>query len=77
MGIKTIGSQGLPFEQTTVERVRILRTHYPNVKISVDGGVSLETVPHLIAAGADQLVVGSALWSSVDPRQTLLQLQIF
>ncbi len=37
---------------------------YPGLPISIDGGVSLETATDLIAAGADRLVVGSAIFGS-------------
>lgn len=34
--------------------------------VEVDGGVNLETAPRLIAAGADMLVAGSALYGAED-----------
>ena len=34
--------------------------------IEVDGGVNLETAPKLVAAGADMLVAGSALYGAAD-----------
>ena len=37
---------------------------YPSMIVSVDGGVSLETAPLLIKAGADRLIVGSAIFNS-------------
>ena len=36
--------------------------------IEVDGGVNLETAPKLVAAGADTLVAGSALYSAADAK---------
>lgn len=35
--------------------------------IEVDGGVNLETGARLIAAGADALVAGSAVFAAPDP----------
>jgi ribulose-phosphate 3-epimerase len=37
---------------------------YPNLPLSVDGGVSFETAPLLKAAGATRLVSGSAIFGS-------------
>ncbi len=37
----------------------LIRSKGYNVQIEVDGRVSLETIPDLVAAGADQLVAGS------------------
>ena len=36
--------------------------------VEVDGGVNLETAPKLVAAGADMLVAGSALYGAEDAR---------
>ena len=36
--------------------------------VEVDGGVNLETAPRLIAAGADMLVAGSALYGADDAK---------
>jgi len=41
------------------------RTH--NFEIEVDGGVSLETAPAIVEAGATMLAVGSYVFSSQDP----------
>lgn len=64
MGIKEIGLQGQPFDPRVLEKISTLRKEYPDVIISVDGGVSLETAPLLIEAGADRLVAGSAIFKS-------------
>jgi pentose-5-phosphate-3-epimerase len=37
---------------------------YPELLVSVDGGVSLETAEQLVAAGVDRLVVGSGIFAS-------------
>jgi ribulose-phosphate 3-epimerase len=34
--------------------------------LSVDGGITPETAPHAIAAGADTLVAGTAVFGSTD-----------
>ena len=36
--------------------------------VEVDGGVNLETAPRLVAAGADMLVAGSALYGATDAK---------
>lgn len=64
MTIDEIGAYGQPFSERALERIRALRVKFPNVKISVDGGVNLETGRLAIEAGADDLVVGSALWQT-------------
>ena len=71
MGIDTIGEQGNPFDEKVLDKIRALRAHAPGTIISVDGGVSLDTAPELIAAGANRLVVGSAIFKSEDIGATI------
>ncbi len=73
MGIATIGYQGSPFDGRVVEKITSLRQAYPQVIISVDGGVSLENAPLLIKAGANRLVAGSAIFGSENPEMTIEQ----
>ena len=64
MGIDNVGFQHQPFDEKVLGRIKEARMMYPGMPISVDGGVSLETAEALIAAGADRLVVGSAIFAS-------------
>ena len=71
MGIKRIGFQGEPFEESVIDKVAILREKYPRLAISVDGGVNLTNAPRLIKVGATRLVVGSAIFESNDLKATI------
>ena len=71
MGISEIGVQGNPFDERVLDKIHALREHAPETIISVDGGVSLDTAPELIAAGVTRLVVGSAIFKSEDIGQTI------
>jgi ribulose-phosphate 3-epimerase len=64
MGIDHIGFQGQSFDSKVIEKVKEVRSAFPEIIISVDGGVSLETAPKLIEAGVNRLVVGSAIFNS-------------
>ena len=64
MGIARIGYQRQPFDPRVLEKIKAIKKLYPGVLISVDGGVSLETAPLLRDAGADRLIVGSAIFGS-------------
>lgn len=66
MGIKSIGRQGQPFDPGVVDKIRAFHKAHPDVPVQVDGGVSLESAPRLLSAGASRLVVGSALWKTGD-----------
>lgn len=50
-----------------IEELNRLKQKYnPNLIIEVDGGVSLENAPGLLAAGVDALVAGNAVFSADD-----------
>lgn len=66
MSIATIGHHGEPLDERVYQRISALRAKSPTVTINVDGGVNLANAEKLIAAGADGLVVGSALWQASD-----------
>jgi ribulose-phosphate 3-epimerase len=74
MGIADIGSQGQPFDERVLERISILKERHTALPISIDGSVNAETLPLLVAAGADRFVVGSAILAASDPREAFLQL---
>lgn len=64
------GFGGQRFITSQVEKVRMLRAMIGDrpIMIEIDGGVTLETAPLVVAAGANVLVAGSAVFSggSVD-----------
>jgi ribulose-phosphate 3-epimerase len=73
MGIERIGKQGEPFNTRIVPKVQSFKKKYPDMPVQIDGGVSLDTAPALLAAGASRLIVGSALWKSNDVKATYEQ----
>lgn len=75
MGIEKIGFQGEPFDERVLEQIKSLRSKYPELKISIDGGVNENTAPLLIKAGANRLVIGSALMQSYDIRETIREFE--
>lgn len=75
MGISHIGTQGQLFDERVVDKIAALRNTYPDLILSVDGGVSLETAPQLVQAGVDRLVVGSAIFKSSDMLKTIETLE--
>lgn len=75
MGIENIGFQGEPFDERVFEKISELRENFPDTIISVDGGVSLENAPDIIAAGANRLVSGSAIFESGDIGGTIEEFQ--
>jgi ribulose-phosphate 3-epimerase len=67
MGIRQIGAQGQPFDQTVLQTIRVVKAAYPDKPITVDGSVNADTLPQLVAAGADRVIVGSAITLQAEP----------
>ncbi|MEK7109318.1 MAG: hypothetical protein AAB919_02680 [Patescibacteria group bacterium] len=70
MGIEHEGRQGEAFDpdHKALFLLERLRRRYPHLPLQVDGGVRLENVRELVAAGATQLVCGSAIFAAEDAR---------
>jgi ribulose-phosphate 3-epimerase len=61
MGIARIGVQGQPLDERVIERIQYVRKIYPELLITIDGGVTHDTIPSLRKAGATRFVSGSAI----------------
>ncbi|MGB8815938.1 MAG: hypothetical protein WCC74_01710 [Minisyncoccia bacterium] len=66
MGIDQIGFQGQTFDEKVLEKIRSLRNDFPEMIISVDGGVTLENAYDIVEAGANRLISGSTIFGSED-----------
>ena len=53
--------------RSVLERIREAKAAYPELPITVDGSVNHATLPELLAAGVDRLIVGSAIVKAEDP----------
>lgn len=71
MGIDKVGFQGQDFDKKVLKYIKTLREKFPDLVISVDGGVNFDTAPSLIEAGATRLVIGSAIFNTDDIIGTL------
>jgi ribulose-phosphate 3-epimerase len=73
------GFGGQKFIPQSFKRIRQLRQMIDernlNVKIEVDGGVTVENAGQLVAAGVDVLVAGNTVFKSADPKATIAALK--
>jgi ribulose-phosphate 3-epimerase len=73
------GFGGQKFIEHTLTRITQLRQMINEkalqVHIEIDGGVTLENAPSIVAAGADVLVAGNTVFKSADPVATIAQLK--
>jgi len=61
--------------QKTRELKALIKAKNLNVKIEIDGGVTLQNAPAIIEAGADVLVAGNTVFKSADPAATISALK--
>ena len=64
------GGQGRPFIMESLNKIARFKEKYPNIRLQVDGGISLETMKMAVEVGADDVVVGSQIFRSSNPTQT-------
>jgi len=75
------GFGGQSFIEHSLQKIKELKNLITNsgahTKIEVDGGVSVDNAAQIVAAGADVLVAGNAVFSSESPAETIAQLKRF
>lgn len=54
------------FIESSLDKIKVLREKYPDKDIEVDGGIKLDNVERVIAAGANVIVAGSAIFGAED-----------
>lgn len=73
------GFGGQKFIPQTIKRIAALRQMINekglDVKIGIDGGVTLENAKAIVDAGADVLVAGNTVFKSANPKETIAQLK--
>lgn len=73
MGIETIGLQGQIFSQKAIEQIEKIHTLFPEVPITVDGGINEFVLKVLAPHNISRYVVGSALFKSFDLDKTIIE----
>jgi ribulose-phosphate 3-epimerase len=65
------GFGGQKFISTSVDKVRRLRRMIEErnleTRIEIDGGIDLQNIASVVAAGAEIIVAGSAIFGAADP----------
>ena len=73
------GFGGQSFIPHTLNKIKALRKMIIDrgldVKIEVDGGVTIDNAPAIVAAGADVLVAGSSVFKAADPTAMIAALK--
>ena len=70
------GQSFIPHTINKIKRMReMIDEQLLNVKIEVDGGVTLDNAKMIVDAGADVLVAGSSIFKTINPIQTITALK--
>jgi len=73
------GFGGQKFIPASIDKLRRLRRmiedRHLNVRIEIDGGVDLENIANVVAAGAEIIVAGSAIFGAANPELAVRELR--
>lgn len=69
------GFAGQEFQSEVIPRIKQLRQKYPSVKIEVDGGLGPQNIKEAREAGADFLVIGSAIFVQLNIEEAIKKLK--
>ena len=65
------GFGGQSFMESTMSKIKKLRSINKDIDIEVDGGINADTIKIASKAGANVFVAGSAVFKSENPEETI------
>jgi ribulose-phosphate 3-epimerase len=72
MGIARIGYQHEKFDERVLEKIKEIREKYPEILVSVDGGVDFENLQSLIDADVNRFVAGHSVFQGeLEPKDSV------
>lgn len=66
------GQKLIPY---VLDKISLIHENYPDLPISIDGGVTINNIGELARAGASQFVAGSAIFASENYSQTITEMR--
>lgn len=69
------GRQGQEFHSEVLAKIRKFSGQYPDHNLAIDGGINSSNIEEVLAAGVDDVGVGSAISQSRDPQEAYLKLK--
>ena len=73
------GFGGQSFIESTLSKLKTVRTLIDqsgrNIRLEVDGGVKVDNIGTIAAAGADTFVAGSAIFNTLDYAKTITNMR--
>ena len=75
MGNDKVGYSEVELDESVYGKIKNLHKKYPKLEIAVDIGVTFETAPKLVKAGATKLVSGSTIYKSLNVEEAITKLE--
>lgn len=69
------GRSGQEFLERALDNIKYVRRHNPDVVITVDGGVKPKNAARIRSAGANDIVMGSAITDATNPKEVYEKIQ--
>jgi len=60
------GAQGQTLVPSVLEKIKMIKQRFPHLYVSIDGGVSENTLSEIVSSGVDALCVGSMIFGRPD-----------
>ena len=67
------GKQGNDFIPEVLSKIVAFKKAHPSITTQIDGGVNETTLPQVLKTGVDNVVIGSAIFNSVNPKEKYLE----
>lgn len=64
------GAQGRPFIMESLDKIAKFKKSFPDMPLQVDGGIAEDTLSMVVETGADDLIIGSAIFNSPNPAES-------
>ncbi|HOD01509.1 MAG TPA: LOG family protein [bacterium] len=72
MGVEP-GKQGGEFIPSVLEKIKNFKNKYPEKTTQIDGGINDANITSVLETGVDNIIIGSAIFNSDDPKKKLLE----
>ena len=67
------GKQGNEFIPIVLEKIKKFKSIHPAIKTQIDGGISITNLSQVLETGVDNVIIGSAIFNSENPRDKILE----
>lgn len=69
------GKQGQSFNPKLLEKILQTKQKYPSIPLQIDGGINKDNLQSILQAGADNVVIGSAIFNTSSPIEAFMNLE--